>query len=156
MNKFTGMVGAVSTALVMGLAVMPADLALAQDADPLEEVVVTGSRIRRNPLNEGAAVMDIGVEKLDQSGFTNLGDALKDRRVLSVRGNEREDEVGTRPVRIGGLGAGAPRPPIQGDRRWGCCPSEAGAHRLEHDALRCRWVAPPNLSTETDKRGLAS
>jgi len=67
MNKFRGIAGAVSTALVFSLAVMPAELALAQDAEALEEVVVTGSRIRRNPLDEATAIMEIGVEKLDQS-----------------------------------------------------------------------------------------
>jgi len=41
MKKYKGIAGAVSTALVIGLAVLPADLAFAQDAEALEEVVVT-------------------------------------------------------------------------------------------------------------------
>jgi len=107
MNKFTGMAGVVSTALVMGLAVMPADLALAQDADPLEEVVVTGSRIRRNPLNEATAIMDIGVDKLDQSGFTNLGDALQNLPITGSAPNSQFNVPGNAGFPQDGAGIGA-------------------------------------------------
>ena len=48
-----------ASALVLGLAIAPADLARAQQADEMEEVVVTGSRIRRNPLDEPVAIMEI-------------------------------------------------------------------------------------------------
>ena len=44
-------VGAVS-ALVLSLSMAPANVSQAQQADDMEEVVVTGSRIRRNPLDE--------------------------------------------------------------------------------------------------------
>ena len=40
MNTYKRIAGAVSAALVLGLAVMPADLVLAQDAEALDEVVV--------------------------------------------------------------------------------------------------------------------
>ena len=107
MNKFRGMAGVVSTALVFGLAVMPADLALAQDAEALEEVVVTGSRIRRNPLDEATAVMEIGVDKLDQSGFTNLGDALQNLPITGSAPNSQFNVPGNAGFPQDGAGIGA-------------------------------------------------
>ncbi len=50
-------------ALVLSVFALPDQAATAQDVgvdDTLEEVVVTGSRIRRDPLNEATAIMDIG------------------------------------------------------------------------------------------------
>jgi iron complex outermembrane receptor protein len=107
MKKYRGVAGAVSTALVLGLAFMPADLALAQDAEALEEVVVTGSRIRRNPLNEAVAIMDIGSEKLDQSGFTNLGDALQNLPITGSAPNSQFNVPGNAGFPQDGAGIGA-------------------------------------------------
>ena len=47
-------------AVVIGVSVTPVHTAIAQESDELEEIIVTGSRIRRNPLNEAAAVMQLG------------------------------------------------------------------------------------------------
>ena len=69
-----------SIALVLSVFAVPDQLAMAQDAaadEALEEVVVTGSRIRRDPLNEATAIMEISSADLDQTGFTNLGDILQ-------------------------------------------------------------------------------
>src|SRR5690606_1222758 len=68
-------VAALATALA--LSATPADTAHAQATRPaaaeeLEEVVVTGSRIRRDPLDEAAAVMEIGTADLERTGLTNL------------------------------------------------------------------------------------
>lgn len=41
----------------------------------IEEVVVTGSRILRDPVNEPTAIMRIGAAGLALTGLTNLGDA---------------------------------------------------------------------------------
>jgi iron complex outermembrane receptor protein len=107
MKKYKGIAGAVSTALVIGLAVLPADLAFAQDAEALEEVVVTGSRIRRNPLDEAVAIMDIGSEKLDQSGFTNLGDALQNLPITGSAPNSQFNVPGNAGFPQDGAGIGA-------------------------------------------------
>jgi hypothetical protein len=45
-------VAGAASALVLSLAIAPADLARAQQAEEMEEVVVTGSRIRQDPLSE--------------------------------------------------------------------------------------------------------
>jgi iron complex outermembrane receptor protein len=66
-----------ASALVLSLAIAPADLASAQEAEAMEEVVVTGSRIRRNPLNEPVAIMEIGAGDIEDTGLTNLGSALQ-------------------------------------------------------------------------------
>ena len=63
-----------ASALVIGLAMAPADLARAQQAQEMEEVVVTGSRIRRNPLDEPVAIMDVTAGDIESTGLTNLGD----------------------------------------------------------------------------------
>ncbi len=107
MKRYKGIAGVVSTALVVSLAVMPANLALAQDAEALEEVVVTGSRIRRNPLDEAVAIMDIGSEKLDQSGFTNLGDALQNLPITGSAPNSQFNVPGNAGFPQDGAGIGA-------------------------------------------------
>ena len=107
MNRYKRIAGAVSAALVLGLAVMPADLVFAQDAEALEEVVVTGSRIRRNPLNDAVAIMDIGSEKLDQSGFTNLGDALQNLPITGSAPNSQFNVPGNAGFPQDGAGIGA-------------------------------------------------
>ncbi len=52
----------------------PAQVANAQDSEVMEEVVVTGSRIRRDPLSESAAILDINSDTRGGSVFldTNL------------------------------------------------------------------------------------
>ena len=57
--------------------------ALAQEGEELEEVIVTGSRIARDP-NLGAAVpvQSIGAEDIQLSGQTDLGEVLNDLPAL--------------------------------------------------------------------------
>ena len=69
-----------SAALVISVFSINAETAYSQGTDAeeaLEEVVVTGSRIRRDPLNEAVAIMEVGSQDLDRTGLTNLGDALR-------------------------------------------------------------------------------
>jgi outer membrane receptor protein involved in Fe transport len=67
-------------------------VANAQDTEvvrTLEEIIVTGSRIRRDTLNESAAIMDIGSEDLDQTGVTNLGDILQNLPISGSAPNSK-------------------------------------------------------------------
>jgi iron complex outermembrane receptor protein len=99
-----------SIALVLSVFAVPDQLALAQDAeagDALEEVVVTGSRIRRDPLNEATAIMEIGVEKLNQTGFTNLGDALQNLPITGSAPNSQFNVPGNSGFPQDGAGIGA-------------------------------------------------
>ena len=102
-------VAGAASALVLSLSLAPADIARAQQADEMEEVVVTGSRIRRNPLNESVAIMDIGSEDLERSGLTNLGDALQQLPISGAAINSQFNVPGNSgfPQDGSGIGAGA-------------------------------------------------
>ncbi len=101
--------------IVAGLAlalapVLPTAIVYAQEEPAvLEEVVVTGSRIRRNPLNEPTAVLDISSEKLDNTGVTNLGDILQDLPITGSAPNSQFNVPGNSgfPQDGAGIGAGA-------------------------------------------------
>ena len=96
-------------ALVLGLAITPADLARAQQAEEMEEVVVTGSRIRRNPLNEPVAIMEIGAGDIESTGVTNLGEALQQLPITGSAVNSKFNVPGNSgfPQDGSGIGAGA-------------------------------------------------
>ena len=98
-----------ASALVLSLAIAPADMARAQEAEDMEEVVVTGSRIRRNPLNEPVAIMEIGAGDIESTGVTNLGDALQQLPITGSAVNSKFNVPGNSgfPQDGSGIGAGA-------------------------------------------------
>ena len=111
--KYLGLIArGLSVALVLSVFSIPDQIAMAQDAAAdgvLEEVVVTGSRIRRDPLNEAAAIMEIGSNQLDNTGVTNLGDILQDLPITGSAPNSQFNVPGNDgfPSDGGGIGAGA-------------------------------------------------
>jgi iron complex outermembrane receptor protein len=102
-------VAGAASALVLSLAIAPADLARAQQAEQMEEVVVTGSRIRRNPLNEPVEIMEIGAGDIEDTGMTNLGDALQQLPITGSAINSKFNVPGNSgfPQDGSGIGAGA-------------------------------------------------
>ncbi len=107
-------VRAATLAAACMMCAIPAGFARAQAAAPaadeeLEEVVVTGSRIRRDPLNEAAAVMEVGTADLNRTGLTNLGDALQNLPVTGSAINSQFNVPGNSgfPQDGSGIGAGA-------------------------------------------------
>ena len=104
---------ALLSALVFAIPLIPLQSANAQAVDaegqPLEEIVVTGSRIRRDPLNEAAAIMDIDTAELDRSGLTSLADALQDLPITGSSINSQFNVPGNSgfPQDGSGIGAGA-------------------------------------------------
>jgi len=100
---------AVTPLFLLALFVAPGDTAIAQEAEAIEEVVVTGSRIRRNPLDEPVAILEISADDIATTGLTNLGDALQQLPLsgsainsqFNVPGNSGFPQDGT------GIGAGA-------------------------------------------------
>ena len=98
-----------ASALVLSLSIAPADLVRAQEAEAMEEVVVTGSRIRRNPLDEPVAIMEIGKGDIEQTGATNLGDALQQLPITGSAINSKFNVPGNSgfPQDGSGIGAGA-------------------------------------------------
>ncbi len=66
-----------AASLALATSAIPPD-AVAQDAgaDALEEIVVTGSRIRQNPLEEKAPIQTLNSDDIERSGLTSLGELL--------------------------------------------------------------------------------
>ena len=110
MKYFAAIARGLSVALVLSVFSIYSSTAAAQNANAdqaVEEVVVTGSRIRRDPLSQAAAIMDIGAEKLDQSGFTNLGDALQNLPITGSAPNSQFNVPGNSGFPQDGAGIGA-------------------------------------------------
>ncbi|MBT8099433.1 MAG: TonB-dependent receptor [Gammaproteobacteria bacterium] len=109
MYKYLASAGGVVVALALNLLFNPAQQVLAQEAEEIEEVVVTGSRIRRNPLDEPVAIMDISAQDLQNTGLTNLGDALQNLPITGSAINSQFNVPGNSgfPQDGSGIGAGA-------------------------------------------------
>jgi len=142
-------IGGLVAALALALAAFaPSDANAQQDTsadDTLEEVIVTGSRIRRNPLDEGSPVLQISKEDINRSGLTSIGDYLQ--RLSSSGGalNTRFNSSGNFgfPPDGGGIGAGA----AQMDLRF------LGAKRTLILVDGVRWVngsSASGVSSATD------
>jgi iron complex outermembrane receptor protein len=74
-----------------------------------QEIVVTGSRIRRDPLNNNAPIVFVDKAAIDKSGLTAVGDVLQ--RIPSAAGglNTKVNNSGNlgNPPDGGGVGAGS-------------------------------------------------
>ena len=110
MKIFLKLTGGLAIAFGLTVFTTPFDVVYAQDeADDLEEVIVTGSRIRRNPLNEATAITEIGYAELEQTGLTNLGDMLQNLPITGSAPNSQFNVPGNSgfPQDGAGIGAGA-------------------------------------------------
>lgn len=109
MFRYLVSAGGVAAALALNLLFSPAQLVSAQEADEIEEVIVTGSRIRRNPLDEPVAIMDISADDITNTGLTNLGDALQNLPITGSAINSQFNVPGNSgfPQDGSGIGAGA-------------------------------------------------
>lgn len=92
------------------------DLAYAQDAAPQaaaaqggDEIIVTGSRIRQDPLNQDSPVIRLDQDSLAQTGLSSVADVLQ--RLPSASGglNSKVNNSGNlgNPPDGGGVGAGS-------------------------------------------------
>ena len=130
---------AVATSLALELLALPSLTAYAQDDDELiEEVITTGSRIRRDPLDEPVAIMDIGVSDIKRTGLTNLGDALRQQPITGSAINSQFNVPGNSgfPQDGSGIGAGAVQTSIR----------NVGAKRTLVLVDGRRWVAGASAS----------
>ena len=94
-------------AATLGLAALSAS---AQQAlPPTETVVVTGSRIRQDPLNQPAPLVTVDDEAIARSGLTSVGDILQRLPVSGGGLNTKFNTSGNVgfPPDGGGIGAGA-------------------------------------------------
>lgn len=83
--------------------------AAAASKGELEEIVVTGSRIRQNPLSQASPVITVTQEDLKKTGQTSIGDILQHMPVSGGSTNTKFNFSGNQgfPPDGGGLGAGA-------------------------------------------------
>lgn len=79
--------------------------------DPIEEIVVTGSRIQRSPTENLLPTVSIDGDYLDNRGSLNLGEAINEIPMFSTAGNDDYDfnqaatDVGLTFVDLFGLGS---------------------------------------------------
>lgn len=104
-----GRLSTVRQGLLAGLSLAAlTGVAYAQDANE-DEIVVTGSRIRQNPLEAGRPILNLTDEDFERSGLTSIGDFLQ--RIPSSGGglNSKVNSSGNfgNPPDGGGVGAGA-------------------------------------------------
>lgn len=82
-----------------------------EEAQPTvsDEIIVTGSRIQRSPLEEPAPVMQLGTEDIERAGLTNLGATLQQLPIMGSAINTRFNVPGNSgfPQDGTGIGAGA-------------------------------------------------
>lgn len=112
MKHLNSLAGGFCISLALTLSMATTQDALAQQAEAeevVDEVVVTGSRIRKSPLDESAPILQISKQDIERSGLTSLGDYLQ--RLSSSGGalNTRFNSSGNFgfPPDGGGIGAGA-------------------------------------------------
>lgn len=82
---------------------------IAKEKKGIEEMVVTGSRIFRNTLDEAAPMTNLSAEDLERSGLTNFGDILQQLPMAGSAINSRFNVPGNSgfPQDGSGIGAGA-------------------------------------------------
>jgi iron complex outermembrane receptor protein len=88
-------------------AVLASTTAVAQEA--LEEIVITGSRIRQNPLEERLPVMSVTADEYKASGATSIADFVQKLPIAGSAINRTNNSSGNLgyPPDGGGIGAGA-------------------------------------------------
>ena len=109
MKSYTSLSVVLAATLGLTATTAPVEIAYGQDAEELEEVVVTGSRIRRDPLNEATAIMELGYDDIKNSGQTNLGETLQNLPITGSAPNSSFNVPGNSgfPQDGAGIGAGA-------------------------------------------------
>ncbi len=98
---------AIAGAFPLIAAVAPVGGGWTQPVAEIEEIVVTGSRIRRDPLSESAPLMAIGADALERTGLTNLGDALQALPITGSAPNSQFNVPGNSGFPQDGAGIGA-------------------------------------------------
>ncbi len=96
-----------SLAVAAILAFVPLHGIRAQSGAAIEEVVVTGSRLRRDPLTERAPITALGRDQLERTGLTNLGDALQNLPITGSAPNSQFNVPGNSGFPQDGAGIGA-------------------------------------------------
>jgi iron complex outermembrane receptor protein len=98
-----------TSAATLALSVFAAGAAAAQSATAVEEVVITGSRIRTSPLDQIQPVIQIGEDQALKTGLSSTADLLQRLPVAGGGLNSKFNNSGNlgNPPDGGGVGAGA-------------------------------------------------
>ena len=108
MKNLIKLTGGLAIAASLTLITIPFDVVYAQEeAEELEEVIVTGSRIRRDPLTEPTAIMELDSQDILNTGKTNLGDALQNLPITGSAPNSQFNVPGNSGFPSDGAGIGA-------------------------------------------------
>ncbi|MDH3613074.1 MAG: TonB-dependent receptor [Gammaproteobacteria bacterium] len=113
MKYLVSKAGTLCVSLALALTTGTVQVAQAQETaaadEALEEVVVTGSRIRQSPLEESSPILQISEQDIDRSGLTSIGDYLQRLSASGGALNTRFNSSGNFgfPPDGGGIGAGA-------------------------------------------------
>lgn len=96
----------------LALAAALAGPAIAQQqpaSDDRDTVIITGSRIRIDPLEQTQPITTVGSEEIDKTGLTSTADVLQRLPIASGGLNQRNNNSGNfgNPPDGGGVGAGA-------------------------------------------------
>ena len=74
-------------AFLVGALIVPTGIAIAQDSDDefqeIEEIVTTGSRIRRKNITGAAPFHSLDAEQIKLTGNVSIGDVLQDMTINS-------------------------------------------------------------------------
>lgn len=110
--KMGKLAGIATLALIAGLSATTAQAQETPPTDsvaPSDDIVVTGSRIRRNPLDQDSPVITVDQAAIGQTGLTSVADVLQ--RLPSASGglNSKVNNSGNlgNPPDGGGVGAGS-------------------------------------------------
>ena len=111
MNPWSQAIAKAFRAGILGIALAHPDCIRAEAAEDgaIEEIIVTGSRIQRSPLDQSAPRLSVSRAELDDAGLTNLGAALQQLPVAGSAINTRFNLPGNHgfPQDGAGIGAGA-------------------------------------------------
>jgi len=110
MKKLLSTAGGLCAALAISLIAIPIPEAAAQGEDEaVSEIVVTGSRIRQNPLDARTPVQILTAKDIDDSGAISIGDFLQRLPIAGSAINRTNNASGNLgfPPDGAGIGAGA-------------------------------------------------
>ncbi len=105
-SKLRSARGVLLAGAALGMAMLPAATAMAQDQ--IEEIVVTGSRIRTSNVTSPAPLTVLGQEELARSGQTNFADILRNLPSYAGASTGRQTSngsVGVEYANLRGLGS---------------------------------------------------
>ncbi|MDH3589773.1 MAG: TonB-dependent receptor [Gammaproteobacteria bacterium] len=107
MKYIISIIGGLSVALIANFSMVQASYGA--EAGATEEVIVTGSRIRQDPVDEKSPILIVDQAEIERTGLTSIGDFLQRLSVSGSTLNTRFNSSGNFgfPPDGSGIGAGA-------------------------------------------------